>query len=126
MLEGTEELALEKAAEEKFVYTTSKRAISRWIRRNVLKADWASANIPLNAIAPGLVKTELLQRLFEEPDTRKRTIAGTPMPLGGPFEPIAAAELLAFLASPKNGHITGQSIFIDGGADAVIRGDTTW
>ncbi|WP_426088436.1 SDR family oxidoreductase [Janthinobacterium sp. PSPC1-1] len=126
MLEGTETLALEKAAEEKFVYATSKRALSRWIRRNALKAEWAGANIPLNAIAPGLVKTELLQRLFDEPETRKRIIAGTPMPLGGPFEPSAAAELLAFLAGPENGHITGQSIFIDGGADVVIRGDATW
>ena len=126
MLEGTEALALEKAAEEKFVYATSKRALSRWIRRNALKAEWAGANIPLNAIAPGLVKTELLKRLFDEPETRKRIIAGTPMPLGGPYEPVAAAELLAFLASPHNGHSTGQSIFIDGGADVVIRGDSAW
>jgi NAD(P)-dependent dehydrogenase (short-subunit alcohol dehydrogenase family) len=117
---------LEKAAEEKFVYATSKRALSRWIRRNALKAEWAGANIPLNAIAPGLVKTELLKRLFEDPATRKRIIAGTPMPLGGPYEPIAAAQLLAWLSGEENGHITGQTIFIDGGADVVIRGDECW
>jgi NAD(P)-dependent dehydrogenase (short-subunit alcohol dehydrogenase family) len=126
LLDGSEELALEKAAEEKFVYATSKRALSRWIRRNALKPEWAGANIPLNAIAPGLVKTELLKRLFEDPATRKRIIAGTPMPLGGPYEPIATAQLLAWLSGEENGHITGQTIFIDGGADVVIRGDECW
>jgi NAD(P)-dependent dehydrogenase (short-subunit alcohol dehydrogenase family) len=125
MLDGTEELAMEKAKEEKFVYATTKRALSRWIRRNALKADWAGSNIPLNAIAPGLVKTELLKRLFEDPATEQRIKAGTPMPLNGPYEPIAAAELLAFLGGEKNANITGQTIFIDGGADVVIRGDAT-
>jgi NAD(P)-dependent dehydrogenase (short-subunit alcohol dehydrogenase family) len=126
LLDGSEALALEKAAEEKFVYATSKRALSRWIRRNALKPEWAGANIPLNAIAPGLVKTELLKRLFDDPATRKRIIAGTPMPMGGPYEPIVAARLLAWLSGEENGNMTGQTIFIDGGADVVIRGDETW
>lgn len=126
MLEGTEALAMEKAKEEKFVYATTKRALSRWIRRNALKAEWAGSNIPLNAIGPGLVKTELLKRLFSDPATEARIKAGTPMPLSGPYEPIAAAELLAYLAGEKNGNITGQTIFIDGGAEVVIRGDATF
>jgi NAD(P)-dependent dehydrogenase (short-subunit alcohol dehydrogenase family) len=126
LLDGEESFALEKAKEEKFVYATTKRALSRWIRRNAVRSEWAGANIPLNAIAPGLVKTELLKRLFDDATTRARISAGTPMPLGGPYEPTAAAELLAWLASEKNGHITGQTIFIDGGADVVIRGDSVW
>jgi NAD(P)-dependent dehydrogenase (short-subunit alcohol dehydrogenase family) len=126
LLDGTEAIALEKAEEVPFVYATTKRALSRWIRRNALKSEWAGANIPLNAIAPGLVKTELLKRLFEDPETRKRISAGTPMPLGGPYEPLAAARLLAWLASEENGHMTGQTIFIDGGADVMIRGDSVW
>ncbi|WP_175889426.1 SDR family oxidoreductase [Burkholderia cepacia] len=126
LLDGTEAIALEKAEEVPFVYATTKRALSRWIRRNALKAEWAGSNIPLNAIAPGLVKTELLKRLFNEPETRKRISAGTPMPLGGPYEPRAAAELLVWLASEQNGHMTGQTIFIDGGADVMIRGDSVW
>jgi hypothetical protein len=48
------------------------------------------------------------------------------MPLAGPYEPAAAAALLAWLASEANGHITGQTIFIDGGADVVLRGDAVW
>jgi enoyl-[acyl-carrier-protein] reductase (NADH) len=50
----------------------------------------------------------------------------SPMPLGGPYEPEAAAELLAWLSSETNGHMTGQTIFLDGGADVMLRGDSVW
>lgn len=72
------------------------------------------------------MKTELLQRLFDNRAARRRIIAGTPMPMGGPFEPLAAARLLAWLSGEENAHMTGQTIFIDGGAGVVIRGDATW
>jgi NAD(P)-dependent dehydrogenase (short-subunit alcohol dehydrogenase family) len=126
MLDGTEQDALAIAQVTDYAYPTSKRALSRWIRRNAVSAEWAGAAIPLNAIAPGLVKTDLLARLFEDPETERRISAGSPMPLGGPYEPVAAAELLSWLTSEKNGHVTGQTIFIDGGADVVLRGDSTW
>src|ERR1700722_6364165 len=88
------------------------------------QTSWsAGSGIPLKAIAPGLVKTELLNRLFEDPERKRAISLNCPMPLGGPYEPAAAAELLAFLSSEKNAHMTGQTIFIDGGADLLIRGD---
>ncbi|MDW3682147.1 SDR family oxidoreductase [Cupriavidus sp. CV2] len=126
MLNGSELHAIRMAESAAHVYATSKRALSQWIRRNAISADWAGSGIPLNAIAPGLVKTELLRRLFEDPDTERTITANCPMPLCGPYEPVDAAELLAWLSSEKNGHMTGQTIFIDGGADAVIRGESTW
>jgi NAD(P)-dependent dehydrogenase (short-subunit alcohol dehydrogenase family) len=126
MLDGSEEQALNRAQSAQYAYATSKRALSRWIRRNAVGDDWAGAGIPLNAIAPGLVRTELLERLFADPATKDRINAGSPMPLGGPYPPAAAAELLAWLTSEENGHTTGQTIFIDGGADVILRGDSTW
>jgi NAD(P)-dependent dehydrogenase (short-subunit alcohol dehydrogenase family) len=126
MLNGTEEQSLERARDANYVYATSKRALSRWIRRNAVNADWAGSGIPVNAVAPGLVKTELLSRLFEDPEKKRAINAGTPMPLGGPYEPAAVAEFLAWLASEKNGHMTGQTIFVDGGADVIVRGDSVW
>lgn len=126
LLDGKEEDALTRAAVAPQVYATTKRALSRWIRRQAAGPDWAAAGIPLNAVAPGLVRTELLKRLFEDPATQARIEAGSPMPLGGPYEPEAAAELLAWLASEANGHMTGQTIFLDGGADTVLRGDSVW
>jgi NAD(P)-dependent dehydrogenase (short-subunit alcohol dehydrogenase family) len=126
MLDGTEEEALHRAEVASYSYATSKRALSRWIRRVAVNAEWAGFGIPLNAVAPGLVKTELLSRLFADPEKKRAIEAGSPMPLGGPFEHLAAAQLLAWLASEENGHMTGQTIFIDGGADVVLRGDSTW
>jgi NAD(P)-dependent dehydrogenase (short-subunit alcohol dehydrogenase family) len=126
MLDGSEELALDRAKDAEFTYATSKRGLSRWIRRNAVRPEWAGAGIPLNAIAPGLVKTALLARLFEDPAVERRIKGGSPMPLKGPYEPRAAAELLAWLSSEANGNTTGQTIFIDGGADVVLRGDGVW
>ena len=81
---------------------------------------------PTERHCAGASQNGLLARLFEDPETKLRISAGTPMPLGGPFEPLATAQLLAWLASEENGHMTGQTIFIDGGADVVLRGDSTW
>jgi len=48
------------------------------------------------------------------------------MPLNGIAEPIVVAHLLAWLGSDENTHLCGQVVFVDGGGDAVIRGDSTW
>ena len=45
-----------------------------------------------------------------------------PMPLNGHQEPEVIAEVLAFLVSEANSHVTGQAIFADGGAEVVHRG----
>ncbi len=49
-----------------------------------------------------------------------------PMPYGGIAEPDAVARLIAFLVSPDTTTITGQVVFVDGGADCVLRGDDVW
>jgi NAD(P)-dependent dehydrogenase (short-subunit alcohol dehydrogenase family) len=126
LLDGKEEDALARAEVASQVYATTKRALSRWIRRHATSPGWADTGIPLNAVAPGLVRTELLKSLFEDAATQERIEAGSPMPLGGPYEPEAAAELLAWLSSETNGHMTGQTIFLDGGADVMLRGDSVW
>jgi hypothetical protein len=47
-------------------------------------------------------------------------------PINGVAEAIVPARLLSWLVSEENTHLCGQVIFIDGGSDAVIRGDSTW
>jgi NAD(P)-dependent dehydrogenase (short-subunit alcohol dehydrogenase family) len=49
-----------------------------------------------------------------------------PMPLHGYLEPESVADLIIWLASESNSHVTGQTIYIDGGSDAVLRGDEIW
>jgi NAD(P)-dependent dehydrogenase (short-subunit alcohol dehydrogenase family) len=42
------------------------------------------------------------------------------------LEPENVADLIIWLSSEENTHVTGQTIYIDGGSDAVIRGDNVW
>ncbi|MEI5133386.1 SDR family oxidoreductase [Streptomyces libani] len=91
-----------------------------------MTADWAGAGIPLNAIAPGTVVTPMTEPMLASPDMRKIVDATVPMPLHGHAQPEQIVPLLAWLTSPGNELVTGQVVFIDGGADAVLRGDGTW
>lgn len=108
------------------IYGTTKQALARWIRRNAATADWAGAGIPLNAIAPGVVVTPMTESFTSTPQAREAILHQVPMPLGGIFEARDAAYLLAWLTSVENGHLCGQVVFIDGGSDAVIRGESTF
>lgn len=108
------------------IYASTKVALARWIRRNAATPDWAGAGIPLNAIAPGVVVTAMTQRQLDNPAARGALDKLVPMPLRGPARPEQIAPLLAWLSGTDNSHVTGQVIFIDGGADAVLRGDSVW
>ncbi|WP_223694937.1 SDR family oxidoreductase [Leifsonia poae] len=130
---GTEEAVLTRAAalaetpESGFlIYSTSKRALARWIRRTAPTADWAGSGIPLNAIAPGVVLTPMTADLVRTEEGREQLTRQVPMPLNGPFGPEVAADLLTWLGSEENSRLCGQVIFIDGGYDALTRGDSTW
>ncbi|SEB68565.1 NAD(P)-dependent dehydrogenase, short-chain alcohol dehydrogenase family [Paramicrobacterium humi] len=107
-------------------YPSSKRALSRWVRREAITADWAGAGIPLNAVAPGTVLSPMTRELLATPEGRAMVDANVPMPLNGHSESIVIARLLAWLTSEENTHVTGQTIYIDGGADASLRGDDIW
>ncbi|MBN9606708.1 MAG: SDR family oxidoreductase [Actinomycetales bacterium] len=108
------------------IYGTTKRALARWIRRSAPTPDWAGAGIPLNAIAPGVVVTPMTEQFTSTAEAREAILQQVPMPLNGIFEPRDVAYLLAWLTSEENAHLCGQVVFIDGGSDAVIRGDSTW
>jgi NAD(P)-dependent dehydrogenase (short-subunit alcohol dehydrogenase family) len=108
------------------IYGTTKRALARWVRRNAATADWAGAGIPLNAIAPGVVETPMTAAFTSSKEARESILRMVPMPLNGIFEPRDAAYLLGWLTSEENAHLCGQVVFIDGGSDVVLRGDSTW
>lgn len=134
LVAGDEAAALARGAELEaaggeagnLIYGTTKRALALWIRRNAPTADWAGAGIPLNAIAPGIVVTPMTAAFTETTEAREAILQMVPMPLNGIFEPRDVAYLLSWLASKENAHLCGQVVFIDGGSDAVIRGDSTW
>ena len=66
------------------------------------------------------------QGFLDDPVWRQVVDDTVPMPLHGHARAEQVAPLLGWLAGPENTHVTGQVVFIDGGADAVLRGDRTW
>ena len=108
------------------IYGSTKRAISRWVRRESIKPDWAGSGIPINAVGPGIVETPMVGKLLATEESRAATDALIPMPLNHHLKPRQVAYLLAWLTSEENSHVTGQTIYIDGGSDALLRGDNIW
>lgn len=104
------------------IYTTTKLAIAQWVRGHAKDPEWAGAGIALNAIAPGVIETPMTAPALQTAEGRAALDAGAPSPLNGPAAPTSApAALLAWLTSTENTHVTGQVIYIDGGAESIRR-----
>jgi NAD(P)-dependent dehydrogenase (short-subunit alcohol dehydrogenase family) len=88
------------------------KAANMELARN-LAVEWGPANIRVNCIAPGLVKTDFARALWENPEALARAVAAHPLGRLGEPEDIAGAAL--FLAAPAGKFVTGQTLIIDGG-----------
>ncbi|MEU9320040.1 SDR family oxidoreductase [Streptomyces sp. NPDC048295] len=127
-LAGNEAAALEHAeravadGRARQLYPSSKAALAQWARRTAVSEGWADAGIPVNVVAPGIVLTPMSAGLFDDPEMKKIMDAAVPMPLNGYLEPEDVARAVLFLASDENSHITGQVVYVDGGAEATLRG----
>lgn len=108
------------------LYPSSKAALAQWLRRSCVTPEWAGAGIPLNAVAPGVVRTPMSAALFA--DERMKTIMdrAVPMPLNGYAAPEVIAGALAWLISPANTHMAGQVLYVDGGAEVSLRGPSVF
>jgi NAD(P)-dependent dehydrogenase (short-subunit alcohol dehydrogenase family) len=78
-----------------------------------LAAEWGPKNVRVNAIAPGLVKTDFAKALWEDDKLRKAREATTPLRRIG--EPQDIGGIAVFLASRAAAFMTGQCIVADGG-----------
>ncbi|HEY8892179.1 MAG TPA: SDR family oxidoreductase [Clostridium sp.] len=91
------------------VYSASKGAINAFTK--ALAKELAPSNIRVNAIAPGVIDTEMNDWLSS--DERKALVNEIPMMKFGEVSDVGM--LVTFLASEKSKYITGQVITIDGG-----------
>lgn len=78
-----------------------------------LASEWGHEGVRVNALAPGLIKTQFSRALWEKP-TFMKMIEHQPVPRIGEVEDLAGAAL--FLASEASSYITGHILIIDGGA----------
>jgi dehydrogenase/reductase SDR family member 4 len=92
-------------------YGMSKSAGHHLVRN--LAAEWGPKNVRVNAIAPGLIKTEFARALWEDEKRAAERIAATPLKRLG--EPRDIGGIAVFLASDAAAFITGQCIVADGG-----------
>jgi NAD(P)-dependent dehydrogenase (short-subunit alcohol dehydrogenase family) len=126
-LAGDEAAALARAAVvmgegPQQLYPSSKSALAQWMRRVCVTPDWAGAGIPLNAVAPGVVRTPMSEPLFADERMKAVMDRAVPMPLNGYMDADTIASALGWLISPENTHMTGQVLYVDGGAEASLRG----
>ena len=105
------------------LYASSKNALTRWLRRTAVTEGWAGAGIALNAVGPGVVVTPMTAGLRASEQGMEMMNRAVPSKLGGWMGPEVVADALVWLIRPENTHTTAQMIFIDGGAEAVVRGE---
>lgn len=99
-------------------YCAAKGAIESMTR--VLAVEWAPHGIRVNAVAPGYVDTQMLQRLIASGDhDHERLLAR--VPLNRLARPQEIAAVIAFVASLDASYVTGQTFVVDGGR--LVNGD---
>lgn len=110
-------------ASPNFVYAGSKTAITHWIRTIGVTEEWAGAGIRVNALAPGAIRTPLLEQQLADPKLAP-SIRAFPIPVREFGKPEEVAQWAIFMLSPAANFLCGSVIFLDGGTDAYFRADS--
>lgn len=103
-------------------YAATKVAVARWARRQATAGAWAGAGIRLNAVAPGMVATPLVDEQRADA-TMAPLLDALPIPLGRPARPEELAAVVAFLLGDGASFLCGTVLLADGGSEALLRPD---
>jgi len=99
------------ALNEVAAYSASKAAVGSLTKS--LAIEWSSRGVRVNAIAPGVFRTALNQKLLDETERGREFLVRTPMKRFGNVDELAGAAI--FLASDAASFVTGEIIAVDGG-----------
>jgi NAD(P)-dependent dehydrogenase (short-subunit alcohol dehydrogenase family) len=92
-------------------YSISKTADLGLVRS--LAVEWGPKKITVNALCPGIIKTDFAKALWDNPEILESVEKNAPLKRIGTPDEVAGAAIL--LASSSGGFITGQKIVMDGG-----------
>ncbi len=93
-------------------YTAAKSAYLGLVR--ALATEWSGRGVRVNAIAPGWIRTELLELTVDkDPERKAKVLARTPMKAMGQPEDVGWAAV--YLCSPAARFVTGACLVVDGG-----------
>ena len=95
------------------VYTVSKIGVEALTR--VLSKEEGRFGIRVNAVAPGPIRTDMLEETMVKIGSERANAFIKSVPLGRKGEPSEIAEAVAFLVSNAASYMTGQVVFVNGG-----------
>ncbi|MBF4609446.1 SDR family oxidoreductase [Curtobacterium sp. VKM Ac-1393] len=97
-------------------YTAAKGGIRNLTR--AMTAEWAGANIQVNALAPGYIHTEMTQALVDDEAFNGWILGRTPAHRWGTTDDLVGPAV--WLASEASNFVNGQVVFVDGGMTVVV------
>ena len=97
-------------------YNVSKAAIIMLTKS--MATELGSLKINVNAVAPGIIETEMTQGMLKDEKTIQGFLSKVPLARTGKAEDIAS--VVAFLASDLSSYITGGTVVVDGGWTAHL------
>lgn len=97
-------------------YTASKGAVKMFTKGMAI--DWGPFGIQVNGIGPGYFKTELNQKLVDDPQFSSWLVGRTPSRRWGDVEDLGGA--VVFLASDASKFVNGHILYVDGGVTATL------